>query len=394
MASEKLISLRFHQAQQAWRDGHRCLALADEMGAMTAFQAAIRFEPDYWQAYVDLGRIYQQQGALETALTILARSVERTEAPEAHLAYARACCEATQYRRATHHYEQAARQLGDAEPEIYFDWAMAALGLDDVHQVMSCLARYCRLRPKDARGRALADEVPRLLEYRPEDRDTPKAQAYIKDRAILLGTADDDGLVIPQRPAASLSYRDLAAVTRRFIEHARGLHWDWDGFVVGSRSVRPWVQALSVLTGRPIIGRDQVGPDQRLLLVELNWCEAAAIRLADLQPRSGGVWGMALGIKFGARATAITGLLAMVSVPWFRTGSLPDRGGRMEPGPYLEANEMASVPAILQALRDLPDDDGDAQVRYYGADHRQTAVRALSTSLTQPRERTESRLPV
>src|SRR5690606_5352539 len=124
----------------------------------------------------------------------------RTEAPEAHLAYARACCAAGHFRLASLHYEQAASQLGDAEPEIYFDWAMAALGYDDVRQVMACLTRYCRLRPDDARGRALVDEVPRLLEYRPDERDTPKAQAYIKDRAILLGTADDDGLAIPPRP--------------------------------------------------------------------------------------------------------------------------------------------------------------------------------------------------
>lgn len=378
MEQGKLISLRYHQALQAWRDGNRCLALTDEVGALASFQAAIRYDPDIWQAYIDLGRLYQRQGAMETALTILARAVVRTEAPEVHLAFANACVEAGDYRRATVHFERATRLLGDAEPDVYFDWALAALAIDDVKQVSTCLARYRRLRPHDPRGAALADEMPRMVEFPAAQRHTPKAQAYIKDRAILLGCASDDGLDIASRPAVSLRYADLAVMASRFLHLAEGLAWDWDGFVVGTRSVRPWVQALSLLTGKPIVGRQALGLGQRLILVEMNWCEAAAIRLLDLQERCGQGWGLSLGIKFGARATALTGLLAMVSVPWYRTGALPTSAGQLEAGPYLDANESACIPLILRAFQELAEPESAAQIEYYAGLHRQHLATGLA----------------
>ncbi|MBC7543218.1 MAG: hypothetical protein H7338_10850 [Candidatus Sericytochromatia bacterium] len=372
----KLISLRHHQARNAWRDGHRCLALADEAGALDAFRSAQTFDPDLWQASLDLGRLMQQRGAREAALLILAGVVARTDAPEAHLAFASACHESGDYASAFSHYRSAAACLGDSLPNLYFDWAQAALAIDDFRQAARCLQRFQRLQPTDPRPAVLLQALPRLQEYNAQERHAAKALAYIQSGAVLLGTASDDGIDIPTLPSQPLGYTDLAVITQRFVGLSNALRWQWDGFAVGTRSIRPWVQALSRLTGHPIVDRESRQRGQRLIHVELNWCEAAATRLADTRTTTGSAWGLALGVKFGAQATAITALMAMVSVPWFRLGALSRdlADARL----YLLPDEAACVPEILRQCREMHQEPSAEQIAYYHTRHPHYVARSLT----------------
>lgn len=370
--SENVISLRRHQAVSAWRDGHRCLALADEAGALEAFQAAERYDPDLWQASLDLGKLLQSRGAYEAALSTLARVVGHTDAPEAHLAFAAVCHEAGDHGTASAHYRAASRLLGDCEATLYYDWALVALAMDDFPLVQTCLRRFLRLRPSDARAQRLLQSLPRLQEFAVGERQGVKAQAYVQHGALLLGCAHDDGLELVQRPTTMLSHADLAVTATRFAALATALDWRFDGFVCGSRSIRPWVEALQHLTGRPIVTRNECRPGQRLLLVELNWCEAAAIRLADLQAETGSAWGMALGARFGANPAAIAALTAMVSVPWYRMGAIsrdlpPSRL-------FLDPNLTTNVPEILRHCRRLANEPSPAFLAWARQHRRFTAA--------------------
>jgi tetratricopeptide (TPR) repeat protein len=363
LLTDNLISLRHHQALSAWRDGHRCLALADEAGALAAFQAAETFDPELWQASLDLGRLLQTRGAGEAALTILARVVAHTDVPEAHLAFASACHEAGDYGTASSHYRAASRMLGDFEPSLYFDWAQSALAMDDFGQAQTCLERFQRLRPGDVRVKQLLRSLPRMREFLAGERHTAKVQAYIEHGTVLLGCASDDGLDIRQQPTALMCQADLAVTANRFVGLAKTLSWQFDAFVCGSRSIRPWVQALSRLMELPIVTREESVPGQRLILVELNWCEAAAMRLAELQAETGQAWGMSLGVKFGASPAHFAALTSMVSVPWYRVGAI----SRDLPASrlYVDPGMNACVPEILSQCRRLGSEPGLEHLRWY-----------------------------
>ena len=347
--SNNVISLRHHQAVSAWRDGHRCLALADEAGALEAFQAAEGYDPDLWQASLDLGRLLQSRGAREAALSILARVVVRTEAPEAHLAYAAACHDVGDYPTASAHFRAAASLLGDGDATLYLDWSQTALAMDDFPLAQGCLERYQRLRPGDLKVASDLQALPRLQEFPCRQRQSAKAQAYIQHGAILLGCASDDGLDIPQKPTVMLNDVDLAVIASRFAGLTSALQWQFDGYACGTRSIQPWVTVLSRLTGHPVIGREERRPGHRLILVELNWGEAAAGRLADLQALTGQAWGMALGAKFGAPPAPITAVTGMVAVPWYRMGAI----SRDQPASrlFLNPDLTAHVPEILRQCR-------------------------------------------
>jgi tetratricopeptide (TPR) repeat protein len=372
LVSNNVISLRHHQAMSAWRDGHRCLALADEAGALEAFQAAEDFDPELWQASLDLGRLLQSRGAGEAALSILAKVVVRTDAPEAHLAFAAACHEAGDHLSASAHFRAASGMLGDCEAVLYYDWAHTALAMDDFSQAQSCLKRFLRLRPGDVRASQLLDSLPRLQEFVAGDRKGVKAQAYIQHGTVLLGSASDDGLDLVQQPTAMLSHADLAVIAKRFAGLAAALDWHFDGYVCGSRSIRPWVQALHRLTGHPVVSRDDCRPGQRLIQVELNWGEAASLRLADLRAETGHGWSLALGSKFGANPAHISAVTAMVSVPWYRMGAL----SRDLPASrlFLDPDLNANVPAILRQCHRVSDEPGADHTAWYGRHRRFTAA--------------------
>lgn len=374
--ASKLISLRHHQALSAWRDGHRCLALADEAGAIEAFQTATLFDPDLWQAALDLGRLLHQRGANESALAILADVVACADVPEAHLAFAYACRESGDHVRAATHYRVASLSLGDSDPGLYYDWAQTALAMDDFRQAERSLKRFLHLRPTDARALADLQAMPRLKEFPGAERHTAKAVAYIQNGTLLLGTASDDGIDIPILPSQPLGYMDLAVIAMRFVGLATAMGWQWDGYVTGTRSIRPWAQALSSLTGHPVIAREARRPGQRLLHLELNWCEAAATRLADTRSVAGEVFGMALGVKFGARPTNISAVMGMATVPWYRVGTLcrDVPASRL----YLVPDTHQCVSEILAPCQRLAHEPSNEQIAYYHRQHRAHSVTKLA----------------
>jgi len=300
--------------------------------AEARFQGVLEQQPWHPQGLRELAGLYYRQGFLRRALEVARRAAEVDPSPEAAEVLARQL-----------------REWGDLEP---------------ARNLFQQLAQQARQRGELRRWEEWSREL-RACEFA----DGPqglKDEFYIAEASVVLGTAPDDGLSIPDYGSYAFEVLDVAVTLRRFLALREALGWEFTGLLVAGEEDRPWGEFLAGEWHLPTVEVTELRPDDFVLLVqgvagrEESWVPVQA----QAQERARRVLSFVLAVaETAGRSAAIPDVCGLVvsgeaTVPWSPLGE--------EPG----AVETVAGP-LREALAALPEEARTReQIAYYCLQHK------------------------
>jgi tetratricopeptide (TPR) repeat protein len=204
-----------------------------------------------------------------------------------------------------------------------------------------------------------------------------KDQLYAEDGVVYLGSARDDGLKLRAAEEFHFTYADIATTLQRFGALAASSGWRFSAVVAADAMARPVALALAQLLDTPLRKPDELGADERALLV-FAIAREAELLLLTLERLPCAATAFCLGLNWTRHSRILPDLVGIsargpCSVPWESElrrlradGALP---------PQIDLCVMGAAAAIAGAIRDTPQESNlPRQVRYYTRSHRRVNV--------------------
>lgn len=361
-----------HDALAAYYHRHGLLAkAADELRIVAALEEDPIAYFNLGSTLADLGRYDVAREALERCLAL----DPKDHAAGLELAY-------VDY--ASGRYEEAVARLTQLLPVYKDDW--------EAHNLIGlCLLRLGRYQDarlafshslllagdQDSRDEVLRHitAVDRYSEFRKIR--SLKDRLYAEEGVICLGSAQDDGLNIPEYEQYHFTEQDIATTLSRFVSLVRALHLPLTAVAAIDRSSLPLARVLSSLLELAVREPVQLSADDYVLLVGGVVREAEFLDVAAEQLSCDILW-FCLAITWQNHPTVappdVLGVIARnASLPWSEDIGLLLRQGA--PRATVE-HLIADVAARLsKAFAELPEEPlRQRQVRYYTQRHRNIAI--------------------
>ncbi|NTW00524.1 MAG: tetratricopeptide repeat protein [Oscillochloris sp.] len=248
------------------------------------------------------------------------------------------------------------------------------LGMRHYDEAMSAFGRALLLANSSQAQVELLDNINTVERYR-EFRSlaTVKDQLYAQEGVIYLGSAQDDGLHVSEVQDFHFTYPDIGTTLQRLIALIKSLRWSFTAIVCGDTLTRPLADALAHLLEIPQRSVDQLGTDDRALLL-IAVAREAELLLLTLERLPCPATAFCLGLNWLRHSKVLPDLIGITahracSVPW--EGEL--RHLRADGAPIQRIDACVSLAAqqIIQAVHETPIDSNlPRQIRYYTRNHR------------------------
>jgi tetratricopeptide (TPR) repeat protein len=308
--------------------------------ALDAFQHCLEINPEDVATHYEMGFVHLRRGDFELALDYLQRSLQRyPEDWEIHHLLGRCYLGLRRY------------------DEALFAFGQALLLTDDVSAQAELLEH--------------AASVERHREFR--FFKTFKDQIYAEEGVVYLGSARDDGLNLEPVQRYDFDYVDIATTLQRLSALSKSSSWRFSALMAADTLARPLALALSRLLNLPECSPDQLGSDDRVLLVFAASRDSELLLLAE-ERLPCPVVAFSLGLIRSRRNRVLPDLIGIVAheacgLPW----ELELRQLRADaaPAPMIDACIQRSAALIICAVEQTPVDVNlPRQVRYYTRNHR------------------------
>ncbi|MBX0327583.1 tetratricopeptide repeat protein [Oscillochloris sp. ZM17-4] len=282
------------------------------------------------------------------------------------------------YDAALTHLQQPLRSYPD-DWEIYNLVGKCHLGLRRYDEAMSAFGRSLLLANGPQAQVELLDNINTVERYREfRNLSTVKDQLYAQDGVVYLGSAQDDGLEVREVQNFHFTYPDIGTTLQRLIALIKSTQWSFTAIVCADTLTRPLADALESLLALPQRSVDQLGPDDRAILLIAVAREAELLLLTvERLPCSVTTFCLALNwLRHNKVLPDLIGITAhgTCSVPW-EPGL---RRLRADGAPTERIDACVSVAAqqIARAVSETPIDPNlPRQIRYYTRSHRKVNVK-------------------
>jgi tetratricopeptide (TPR) repeat protein len=258
--------------------------------------------------------------------------------------------------------------------EIYNLLGKCHLGLRNYDEAMSAFGRALLLANSPQAQVELLDNINTVERYR-EFRSlaTVKDQLYAQEGVVYLGSAHDDGLHVSEAQDFHFTYPDIGTTLQRLIALIKSSRWNFTAIICGDTLTRPLADALEQLLEIPQRAVDQIGADDRALLLIAVGREAELL-LITLERLSCPVTAFCLGLNWLRHNKVLPDLIgitahAACSVPW--EAELRHLRAAGAPADLVLACISTAAQQIIRAVHETPIDTNlPRQIRYYTRNHR------------------------
>ena len=384
--------------------------------AMSEFKAAVELDPDIADAQEALGYHYRRKGLLAKALDAFRRAAALADDYESLYALGHVLTDMTRYDEAVQVFQRClALRPGDCA--TYYELAYAHYGAGRYAQCLDSLAGVtgdcaddwetpylhasCSLRlgayavaqadldralgsaPEgDARTLLLdtRDLCERYGEFLPTTPLGVKDRLYAEYGAVCLGSAQDDGLAIPQYEEYRLDYADVAVTLNRFVALYLALDVRASVVLPADAQALPLAIALGELLRIPLACVEQV-TENDLPLAVLGVCSGPELLDVLLEQLPEDAVSLALAVGWSGHSEFVADAIGVLTrkpgiLPWkcdldWNTWGLMgvDLDTFLRLNPYGKAAE-ALVARLLRACGATRDEPARAkQLSYYLCDH-------------------------
>ncbi|MGB5633520.1 MAG: tetratricopeptide repeat protein [Waterburya sp.] len=137
-------------AQQHYELGKTLQEQAKPVRAIACYRAAIKSQPDFWDAYETLATLLTEQGKDERAIKVYRQGVRNNpQNADYYFALASALAARQKWVRASNNYQQAADLAADlaSSAKIYYHWGLALIELQEFDQARSHFQQAAELTP-------------------------------------------------------------------------------------------------------------------------------------------------------------------------------------------------------------------------------------------------------
>jgi hypothetical protein len=248
------------------------------------------------------------------------------------------------------------------------------LGLRHYEEALSAFGRALLLANSPQAQVELLDNINTVERYR-EFRNlaTVKDQLYAQEGVVYLGSAQDDGLHVREVHDFHFTYPDIGTTLQRLIALIKSSRWSFTAIVCCDTLTRPMADTLAQMMEIPQRGVDQLGPDDRALLL-IAVAREAELLLLTIERLPCPATAFCLGLNWLRYNKALPDLIGITahgacSVPW----EAELRRLRADGAPAARIDDCVSLAAeqIIQAVHETPIDNNlPRQIRYYTRSHR------------------------
>ncbi|MEI7771464.1 MAG: tetratricopeptide repeat protein [Chloroflexales bacterium] len=248
------------------------------------------------------------------------------------------------------------------------------LGLHRYEEAMSAFGRALLLANSPQAQVELLDNINTVERHR-EFRSlaTVKDQLYAEEGVVYLGSAQDDGLHMREVHDFHFTYSDIGTTLQRLIALIKSSRWSFTAIVCGDILTRPLANALAHLLEIPQRSIDQLGPDDRtLLLIAVG--QEAELLLLTIERVPCPVTAFCLGLNWLRHSKVLPDLIGITargscSVPW--ESELRHLRADGAPPDQIDGCIALATQQTIQAIHETPIDSNlPRQIRYYTRNHR------------------------
>ncbi|MEI7645072.1 MAG: tetratricopeptide repeat protein [Chloroflexales bacterium] len=248
------------------------------------------------------------------------------------------------------------------------------LGMRSYEEAMIAFGRALLLANSPQAQVELLDNINTVERHREfRSLSTVKDQLYAEEGVVYLGSAQDDGLHVCEVQDFHFTYPDVGTTLQRLIALIKSLRWSFTAIVCGDTLTRPLADALAHLMEIPQRSVDQLGPDDRVLLL-IAVAREAELLLLTIERTPCPTTAFCLGMNWLRHSKALPDLIGITahgtcSVPWEvelrhlrADGAAPDR---------IDACVSLAAQQTIRAVHETPIDSNlPRQIRYYTRNHR------------------------
>jgi tetratricopeptide (TPR) repeat protein len=248
------------------------------------------------------------------------------------------------------------------------------LGMRRYDEAMSAFGRALLLANSPQAQVELLDNINTVERYREfRNLTSVKDQLYAQEGVVYLGSAQDDGLHVREVQDFHFTYPDIGTTLQRLIALIKSSRWSFTAIVCGDTLTRPMADALAHLLEIPQRGVDQLGPDDRALLL-IAVAHEAELLLLTIERLPCPATAFCLGLNWMRHSKVLPDLIGITahglcSVPW----ESELRRLRADGAPTARIDACVSLAAqeTIQAVHETPIDSNlPRQIRYYTRNHR------------------------
>jgi tetratricopeptide (TPR) repeat protein len=325
-------------------------------------------------SFFNLGYILVELERYEEALEVFERCLSfdpddsATHFELALIHYARG-----DYQAALDHLQRPLRSYPD-DWEIYNLIGKCHLGLRHYEEAMSAFGRSLLLANGPQAQVELLDNINTVERYREfRSLSTVKDQLYAQEGVVYLGSAQDDGLQVREVQDFHFTYPDIGTTLQRLIALIKSTQWSFSAIVCGDTLTRPLADALEYLLEIPQRSVDQLGADDRALLLIAVAREAELLLLTlERMPCPATAFCLALNwLRHNKVLPDLIGITAQsaCSVPW--ESELRRLRADGAPADRIQTCVTSAAEQIIRAVHETPIDlNLPRQIRYYTRNHR------------------------
>jgi tetratricopeptide (TPR) repeat protein len=248
------------------------------------------------------------------------------------------------------------------------------LGMRRYEEAMNSFGRALLLANSPQAQVELLDNINTVERYREfRSLTTVKDQLYAQEGVVYLGSAQDDGLHVSEVQDFHFTYPDIGTTLQRMIALIKSSRWSFTAIVCADTLTRPLASALAHLLEIPQRTVEQLGPDDRALLL-IAVAREAELLLLTIQRLPCPATAFCLGLNWLRHSKVLPDLIGITahgacSVPW----EVELRHLRAVGAPAAQVDECVAqaTQQMIQAIHETPIDSNlPRQIRYYTRNHR------------------------
>jgi tetratricopeptide (TPR) repeat protein len=258
--------------------------------------------------------------------------------------------------------------------EIYNLTGKCHLGMRRYEEAMSAFGRALLLAKSPQAQVELLDNINTVERYREfRNLSTVKDQLYAQEGVVYLGSAQDDGLDMREVKDFHFTYPDIGTTLQRLIALIKSSRWSFSAIVCCDTLTRPLADALTHLMEIPQRSVEQLGPNDRALLL-IAVASEAELLLLTIERLLCPATTFCLGLNWLRHSKVLPDLIGITahgacSVPWeAELRRLRADGASAAP---IDACISLAAQQTIQAVHETPIDGNlPRQIRYYTRSHR------------------------
>lgn len=360
------------------REAHNALGFYYKRNGLLAkaadeFQIVASLEGDFL-AFFNLGYVLVELERYEEALEVFQRCLQFIPEDSAtHYEMSLIYLSRGEFGAALDHLQLPLRSY-PADWEIHNLLGKSYLGLRRYDEALRAFSDALVLAQSEAIQAELVENIAAVERYREfRSLGSTKDQVYAQDGVVYLGSAQDDGLQVPDVQDYHFTYPDVATTVQRLLALHQGYRWQFTAVVAVDKLAEPLALALSELLHLPVRTIGELRSDEVALLVMAVAREVELLLLAmERIPCS--VVSFCLGLNWLRHSKTLPDMIGIVahgacSVPW--ETELRRLRANGAPADAVRACIDQAATAVREAVRETPlDQNLPRQVRYYTRQHR------------------------